>query len=222
MLLAVDTSTRMVGIALYDGSRVLAEMTWSSHSYHTVELAPAVDAMLEKAGITVGELSALGVATGPGSFTALRIGLALVKGLAFSEHLPIVGIPTLDIVAASQPLLDRKMAAVLVAGRKRLAVGWYQVVGDEWESTGRLENLTIDEFAESIREPTLICGELNEEARQRLSRKYKNVILATPANSVRRPAILAELAWQRWKAGDVDSPETLSPMYLHHGEPIPG
>ena len=164
----------------------------------------------------------LGVATGPGSFTALRIGLALVKGLAFSEHLPIVGIPTLDIVAASQPLLDRKMAAVLVAGRKRLAVGWYQVVGDEWESTGRLENLTIDEFAESIREPTLICGELNEEARQRLSRKYKNVILATPANSVRRPAILAELAWQRWKAGDVDSPETLSPMYLHHGEPIPG
>ncbi|MBC8508566.1 MAG: tRNA (adenosine(37)-N6)-threonylcarbamoyltransferase complex dimerization subunit type 1 TsaB [Anaerolineales bacterium] len=222
MLLAVDTSTRMVGIALYDGSQVLAEMTWSSHSYHTVELAPSVDAMLEKTGISVGELSALGVATGPGSFTALRIGLAFVKGLAFSEHLPIIGIPTLEIVAAAQPFADTQMACVLVAGRRRLAVGWYQVVENKWESMGNLDNLTLDEFAESIREPTRICGELNDEVRQRLGRKYKNVVLASPAFSVRRPAILAELAWQRWEAGHVDNPATLSPTYLHHGEPIPG
>lgn len=222
MLLAVDTSTRMVGIALYDGSQVWVEMTWSSHSYHTVELAPAVEAMLEKTGITIRELSALGVATGPGSFTALRIGLALVKGMAFSEHLPIVGIPTLDIVAAAQPLEKMPMACVLVAGRKRLAVGWYQVVDEKWESTGKLENLTLDDFAETIREPTLICGELNDEVRQRLGRKYKNVVMASPAHSVRRPAILAEMAWQRWELGDVDNPATLSPTYLHHGEPIPG
>ncbi len=222
MLLAIDTSTRMVGIALYDGVQVIAEMAWFSQSYHTVELGPAVEDMFAKSGITAGDLSALGIATGPGSFTALRIGLAFVKGLAFSEHIPIIGIPSLDIVAAAQPISDLPMAAVLVAGRKRLAVGWYQVVDRTWQSTGTLQNLTIDEFSESIREPTLICGELGDEARQRLGRKYKNVILASPASSSRRPGILAELAWQRWGAADTDNPMTLSPIYLHHGEPIPG
>ncbi len=222
MLLAVDTSTRMVGIALYDGIQVIAEMAWFSQSYHTVELGPAVQDMFTKTGFTAGDLGMLGVATGPGSFTALRIGLAFVKGLSFSEHIPIVGIPSLDIVAAAQPVSDLQMAAVLVAGRKRLAVGWYQVVDGAWQSTGRLENLTIDEFSESIREPTLICGELSDEARQRLGRKYKNVILASPASSLRRPGVLAELAWQRWQASDTDDPATLSPTYLHHGQPIPG
>ncbi len=222
MLLAIDTSTRMVGIALYDGVQVIAEMAWFSQSYHTVELGPAVEDMFAKSGITAGDLGALGIATGPGSFTALRIGLAFVKGLAFSEHIPIIGIPSLDIVAAAQLISDLPMAAVLVAGRKRLAVGWYQVVDGTWQSTGKLQNLTIDEFSEGIREPTLICGELGDEARQRLGRKYKNVILASPASSLRRPGILAELAWQRWGADDTDNPMTLSPMYLHHGEPIPG
>jgi len=222
MLLAVDTSTRMVGIALYDGVQVSAEMAWTSHYYHTVELGPSVNEMLSKTGVAPGDLTVLGIATGPGSFTALRIGLAFVKGLAFSERIPIVSIPTLDVLAAAQPLLDMHLAAVLVAGRKRLAVGWYHVMSGMWQSTGKLENLTLEEFSDSILEPTLVCGELNIDVRQRLGRKYKNVRLASPAQSIRRPAILAELAWQRWEAGDTDDPTTLSPTYLHHGDPIPG
>lgn len=222
MLLAVDTSTRTVGIALYDGVRTLSEMTWVSHSYHTVELAPAVADVLGKAGANASDLSAIGVAIGPGSFTALRIGLSLAKGLAFSERIPMIGIPTLDIVAASQPVSDIRLAAILEAGRKRLAVGWYSAKDGKWQSAGGLENLTLDECVYGIQQPTLVCGELSEEARQRLARKYKNVQLATPAASLRRPAFLAELAWERWQAGESDHPATLSPIYLHHGEPIPG
>jgi len=222
MLLAVDTSTRMVGIALYDGIQVLAETAWTSQGHHTVELAPAVAEMLVRTGVTPGDLSALGVATGPGSFTALRIGLAFAKGLAFSEHIPLIGVPTLDVLAAAQPLADKLFVAVLAAGRKRLAVGWYHSVNRQWQSTGRLESLTLDGLADSITEPTIVCGELDEEARQRLGRKYKNVQLTSPAQSVRRPAVLAELAWKRWEAGDDAHPATLSPIYLHHGEPIPG
>jgi len=222
MLLAIDTSTRTVSIALYDGSRVISEMNWYSRSYHTVELAPAVAEMMSKSGVVSSELEAVGVATGPGSFTALRIGLALAKGLALSEHLPLIGIPTLDVLAASQPMSDLRLAAILEAGRKRIAIGWYQVQNGKWHSTGELENLTIDDFADSIREPIIICGELDADTRKRLNRKYKNVQLATPAQSMRRAAFLAELAWERWQADDVDDIALLSPIYLHHGEPIPG
>jgi tRNA threonylcarbamoyladenosine biosynthesis protein TsaB len=67
-----------------------------------------------------------------------------------------------------------------------------------------------------------VCGELTGEARAILARKRKNVLLASPAQSLRRPSFLAELAWKRWQAGQVDDPVTLAPIYLHVGEPIPG
>ena len=222
MLLSIDTSTRAVGVALYDGLRVLNETTWLSKNYHTVELAPAVAEALSRAGAGAGDLQAVGVALGPGSFTGLRIGLALAKGLVFSRHLPLIGIPTLDVLAASQPVRDLPLAAVLEAGRKRLAVGWYRPEDEKWQSTGKLENLTLDEFVASISTPTLVCGELKTEARRLLGRTPTNMILASPAQSVRRPAFLAELAWARWQAGKTDDPATLAPVYLHHGEPIPG
>jgi len=222
MLLAVDTSTRMVGVALYDGIRVLAEAVWVSRNHHTVELAPAVTDLISKVGARPKDLCAVGVAIGPGSFTGLRIGLALAKGLCFSQRVPILGIPTLDVLAAAQPISDRRLAAVIQAGRRRLAIGWYQAGEENWVPTGQLDNLTLDDFVDQIQQPTLVCGELNQDARQRLGRKYKNVALASPAQSLRRSGVLAELAWNRWQAGKVDDPATLKPIYLHHGEPIPG
>lgn len=222
MLLALDTSTRVLGIALYDGVRVLSEKVWASGDHHTVELAPAVDEALVQAGIGVKDLLALAVATGPGSFTGLRIGMALAKGIALTRHLPLIGVPTLDILAVAQPVRQLTMAVVLQAGRGRLAVGWYLPGNDAWHFTGKLEVSGVEKLSRRIQQPTLVCGELMEEERRMLARKYKNVILASPAHSVRRPSFLAELAWQRWQSGQVDDPITLSPTYLHLNEPIPG
>jgi len=222
MLLALDTSTRTVGLALYDGERVLSESVWTSQDYHTVELAPAVEEMLNKLSVAVSDLEALGVAIGPGSFTGLRIGLALAKGLALVRHIPLVGIPSLDVLAVAQPKMDIPLAASLRAGRNRMAVAWYKLVNGTWQSSGELAVLTAPELSERILSPTLVCGEFTEPERRLLKRKHKNVILASPAQSLRRPAFLAELAWKRWQAGDTADPASLSPIYLHHGEPIPG
>ena len=126
MLLAVDTSTQWTGLALYDGSQVFGEIGWPTHSHHTVELAPAVDRLLKQGGFHAAQIECLGVALGPGSFTSLRIGLALVKGMALALHIPVVGIPTLDFLAAAQPVRELPMAALLQAGRGRLALVWYK------------------------------------------------------------------------------------------------
>ncbi|OGO10970.1 MAG: tRNA (adenosine(37)-N6)-threonylcarbamoyltransferase complex dimerization subunit type 1 TsaB [Chloroflexi bacterium RBG_19FT_COMBO_50_10] len=223
MLLALDTSTRNIGIAIYDGIQVLCEYIWTSHDYHTVELAPAVADTLSRAGVEIQNLKLLAVATGPGSFTGLRIGMALAKGIALARHLPIIGIPTLDVVAESQPVSPGfTLAAILQAGRGRLAVGWYIPVNGTWQLNLPIEVMDVLKLSRQIHEPTLVCGELNEEQQHALARKYKNVILASPAHSIRRPSLLAELAWKRWQAGEVDDPATLSPTYLHLGEPIPG
>lgn len=221
MLLAIDTSTRLAGVAVYDGFRVIGEMVWTSHDHHTVELVPVIAEVLGRSGKKVADLAAVAVALGPGSFTGLRIGLAAAKGLALGAHLPIVGIPTLDILAAAQPMRDLPLVAVLQAGRNRLAVGHYNVVADGWSQVGKMQILDVQALAHSIRSPTLVCGELSADERAILARKRKNVLLATPAQSLRRPSFLAELAWKRWQAGQVGDPVTLSPIYLHIGEPIP-
>jgi tRNA threonylcarbamoyladenosine biosynthesis protein TsaB len=221
MLLAIDTSTAQVGLALYDGTQVIGELFWHSQAHHTEELAPALAGLLARVGVTMDSLRALGVATGPGSFTSLRVGLAFVKGLSLARHLPLVGIPTLDVVAACVPLSDRRLAAVLHSGRGRLALVWYRAAENGWQAEGPARVTTADELARKIRQKVVVCGELNAEERSRLMRKYRNVVLASPAQCVRRPGVLAELAWDRWQGGKVDAPASLAPIYLHTAGGLP-
>lgn len=219
-ILAIDTSTRWVGIALYDGSQFLCEHTWVSQDYHTVELSPMVHQSLERTGLSPQQLGAIAVASGPGSFTGLRIGLALAKGLALAARIPLVGIPTLDILAAAQPLKIFPMAAVLRAGRGKLALRWYHWNDNAWQAKGEYEVQTAAQLAQQIRQPTWVCGELSSEERQILS-SNPEVRLASPLECLRRPAVLAQMGWVRWQAGQVDDAAALVPLYLHYNEPIP-
>jgi tRNA threonylcarbamoyladenosine biosynthesis protein TsaB len=219
MLLAVDTSTAQVGLAVHDGAQVIAESAWRSSQRHTVELAPAVADLLKRSGLTVDHIQALGVALGPGSFTSLRVGLAFVKGLALARQLPLVGISTLDILAANQPALRTPFVAAIQAGRGRFAVGWYKSSKNGWQARGAARVVTVEELMNEIQTPSMICGEFTADDRQRLMTN-ENIKLTSPAQSVRRPAVLAELAWARWQNGDVDDDATLAPIYLHTAEPI--
>lgn len=215
MLLALDTSTEKIGLALFDGIQVIAEFQWRSQRRHTAELAPAIFEMLTRTDVSLDEIEAVGVALGPGSFTSLRVGMALAKGLALARHFPLIGIPTLDVVAAAQRISRMPLAAVLQAGRGRLAVGWYKVSRKLWQAEGPAQVMDIEALAQKIQTPTIICGDLTAEERQRLARKHKNVILSEPVESQRRPALLAALAWKNWQNGLVDTLESLSPIYLH-------
>jgi tRNA threonylcarbamoyladenosine biosynthesis protein TsaB len=228
MLLAIDTSTAQVGLALCDGSRVAAESIWYSRQHHTAEVAPALVELLKRCTITMADVEALAVAIGPGSFTALRVGLALVKGLALPRRLPIIGIPTLGILAAGIPPSKMRLAAVLQAGRGRIALGWYRSSGSRrelkapssasatagWTAEGEAVVTTVEALANAIDEPTIVAGELTEDERQRLARKRVNVVLAPVPLCVRRPSILAEMAWARWRSGQLDDPRALAPIYL--------
>ncbi|HLO29639.1 MAG TPA: tRNA (adenosine(37)-N6)-threonylcarbamoyltransferase complex dimerization subunit type 1 TsaB [Anaerolineales bacterium] len=220
MLLAVDTSTAQMGLAIHDGSQVISEYAWRSSQRHTMELAPAISELFRRCGLTMENVQALGVALGPGSFTSLRVGLSLMKGLAFARHLPLIGIPTLDILAAAQAPARGQLVVVIQAGRGRLAAGWYKSSKNGWQAKGPARVTTLEALVDGVKSPVVLCGELTSEERQKLTEKPE-VHLASPAQSVRRPAILAELAWRRWQAGNVDDEATLAPIYLHVAEPIP-
>ena len=81
MLLAIDTSTQTIGIALYDHPRVIGELQWQTKNHHTVELAAAVKELMAKCGVSPADLTLLVCATGPGTFTGLRIGSGICQGV---------------------------------------------------------------------------------------------------------------------------------------------
>ncbi|HSV86255.1 MAG TPA: hypothetical protein VLH85_06750, partial [Levilinea sp.] len=136
-------------------------------------------------------------------------------------RLPVVGISSLSVMAAGHPVQDLPMITALQVGRGRLAVGWFAPVYGKWLVQGEPYLITAEELARQIKNPTLVCGELRATDRQLLARKRKNVILSSPAQSLRRPAFLAELAWRRWQIGEVDDVVSLSPTYLRTAQDIP-
>ena len=221
MLLAVDTSTRWVGLALYDETAVITERIWQTRDHHTIELAVAVERLLEDSQVKPVDLSVLAVATGPGSFTSLRIGLALVKGFALSLKIPLLGVPSLDVLVAAIPIGDYPLLAVLQAGRGRLAVVRYEPGTNGWQSASQPAICDIQGVFDRMKGLTMVAGELDAEQRHLLSDRRKHILLASPASSMRRPSYLAELAWKRHMAGEQDDPLSLAPIYVHIAEPIP-
>jgi len=220
MLMAVDTSTIQVGLALYDGAQVIGEYAWRSGRRHTTELAPAISNFLARCGLSMEDVTVLGVALGPGSFTSLRVGLALAKGLALSKHIPLIGVPTLDILAHAQPASKLPLAAAIQAGRSRFALGWYNSSEKGWQAQGQARVMSLEALMVEVKKPSIVCGEFTAEEIQKI-KQNENVHLVSPAQSVRRPAVLAELAWARWKAGEMDDKASLAPIYLHTEGSLP-
>ena len=100
MLLAFDTATPRVTVAVADGGRVLAERTSEQSLRHGEQLAPLIEAVLRDSGVDRSQLSAIGVGVGPGPFTGLRVGLVTARVLGLVLDVPVHGVCTLDVLAA--------------------------------------------------------------------------------------------------------------------------
>ncbi len=220
MILAIDTSTARLGLAVFSGTEVLAEHCWSSPNRHTVSLAPAVDELLTNLEIEKKKLKALAVALGPGSFTSLRVGLSFAKGVSLGLGIPVIGVPTLDITASQQALAEMPLCAFLQAGRGKLAASFYEIRRSRWTCDGNVEVYTPETLSDRITEPTILTGEFDPDMRS-VFRKNKNIKMTAPASSLRRAGYLAELGWKIYEKGEFPPVSSLAPIYLHTHEPIP-
>lgn len=214
-LLAIDTSTGQAGIALCDGVDV-AEVSWPGGRRQTTTVPPAIESLLAVLEIGTGDIGAVAVAIGPGSFTSLRVGLSLAKGFAITGNVAVIGVPTLDLAAA--PYRDAGVPAVVLlpAGRGRVVWSAYPASGEP----GVPRNTSFDEFLDRLPDypDAIVAGELTDDLRIQITAVHGK--LASPAMSMRRPGVLAELGFGRWRRGEIDDPNSLEPLYLH-GQPNP-
>jgi len=212
MLLAIDTATEFAGLALYSEDTVWAEEIWHAARNHTVEVMPRLYRMLQNVSLSVARLDGIVVSIGPGSYTGVRIAVALAKGLALPHNLPVIGVPTLEIAAYPHRNQTLPVIAVAQAGRKRILAASYGWVDGKWVQVKSPALTTVSALAQTITDPVLVSGELTASDVVEFNRG--KAIVATPVDRIRRPAVLAELGMARLDSGEQDDLDSLIPVYL--------
>ena len=240
LLLALDTSNRRASIALCSEDDVYGEYTWRIGNNHSVELLERIQRLLLECDATMSEIDGIAVATGPGSFNGVRVALATAKTLAFTLQKPLVGISTLDVIAAQQLQSPHIICAVMEAGRSEVYAACYRAIPyitQQRSVKGVLRQLGdydvfspmhLAAFAQAQAHNStslsaigrreleiLFCGELSPEVQQVLyERLPEQSLFLNNAQSTRHASVLAALAFQRVQEGRVDDPLLLEPLYL--------
>ncbi len=117
-ILSIETSTSMCSVALHERGALLALAEIKEPGAHAEKLLLLVDEVFEKAELSFGDLDAVAVSQGPGSYTGLRIGVSTAKGIAYGLDIPLIGINTLQAMAASQPLNQGEFVVAVLDARR--------------------------------------------------------------------------------------------------------
>jgi tRNA threonylcarbamoyladenosine biosynthesis protein TsaB len=239
LLLALDTSTRQASLALCSEDKLLGEYTWHVGNNHSVELLERIQRLFAECARTMADIDGVAVATGPGSFNGLRVALSTAKALAFALTKPLVGVSTLDMIAAQQRRWSGPICALLEAGRSELYAACYlsEEVSSERGvvsfSLRRLSDyllLNPQQLATYLQEqasnwvgtpgeralpPFLFCGEMSEESRQVLYAQLSDqCYFSNGLQAARQASVLAMLALQHLLDDQVSDPLLLEPLYV--------
>jgi tRNA threonylcarbamoyladenosine biosynthesis protein TsaB len=222
--LAVESATELAGVALADESGVLATATVSRGRHHAESMAPAIQFVCRRAGVSLSALDAVAVDVGPGLFTGLRVGVATAQALAFALGRPLVGIGSLEIlaqaVAASGalpgtlvvPVVDARRGEVFAARMRTTTTG----VSREGDEVRRSPEALADELA-ALGEPFVLAGDGARRYRSTLGALPGAVVAGRPLDFP-PPGVLAVLALPRVAAGEGRDPGAVLPRYLRDAD----
>ena len=210
--LSIDTASSLTSVALSRGGELVAESAWQCQRNHSVELLPTIERLLAEASVSKGDLTAVFVSIGPGMYTGLRVGVATAQGLARASGLPLVGVGRLELDAFPHASFGGNVVAVHEAGRGDLA--WATYRDGPWREITAPRLTKAEELADSLRERTLLTGEIDETLAALLAERAGNhAEIAEPAATGRAVA-LARLGQARLDAGAAHDPALVAPVYL--------
>ena len=216
-VLAIETATERMGVALVNETRVLSLFELLAERPHAVELPQAVARVLHAGGETLGHLEGIAIDIGPGSFTGLRIGLSFVKALTLAKPVPVIAVPSLDVLAAAVPFARDLVCSIIDAKQRKVYAAFYRADGARAAKQSDYSLWTLEELFQQIgSQRVLFVGDGVGVYRQQLAERFgERATFADPEWWYPQAAVLGRLGLARLKAGQRDNPRDLVPMYLH-------
>ena len=221
-VLAIDSSGMTASIAVTEDEKLIAEYTIDYKKTHSQTLLPMLDEIKGMVDLDLSTLDVIGVASGPGSFTGLRIGSATAKGLAMALHKPIAEVPTMDAMAYSLYGFEHVICPIMDARRNQVYTGFYSF---ERKDHNTLFRVLKEQFAADMEEVieklnglerrVIFLGDGVPVFKETIKEKLLVPFEFAPANCNRqRAASLAVLAGEYLKAGKVVEAAAHKPEYL--------
>jgi tRNA threonylcarbamoyladenosine biosynthesis protein TsaB len=221
-ILAIETASPGGSVALLAGDQLAGRIALDPAVGSARTLAPAIQRLLNDAGIRAEELKLIAVCTGPGSFTGLRIGITTAKTLAYALGCQVLGVDTLDAIAAQVPRPDDgehsgELHAVIDAQRRELFVGKFGLIPEAaaaasaWRRRGETEVLAAEQWLSQLAPGTIVTGPgLNRLA----DRLPPQVVVMPQEHWAPDAATVGRLAYTAWQAGRRDDLFKLAPTYI--------
>lgn len=211
-LLAVDTAGKTAAVAILRDDTLLYEAQCNNGLTHSETLLPMIDTALRACGLTVGEIDVMGATNGPGSFTGLRIGLSVIKGLALPRQIPCAPVSTMAALAWG---LAGQGTVIGAQDARRGQVYW---AAFDLETHARLTSdaaapvVSLEEFVRSCKKPLFFVGD-GAALCYNVYERVPGVAACPPALQVLRGAGVALAAKALWESGACVSPAALLPDY---------
>jgi len=205
----------MIGsIALSTPTELLAEYQLGIKTSYSDMLLPAIEHMLHITNTPVQEIDAFAIAQGPGSFTALRIGMSVVKGLSFATGKPVIAVSTLEGLAHNLFFSNRLICPLLDARRHEVYTAFYKRAGDALQRRSPDRTLRPEKLLEEIHEDVVFIGDGSQRYRQLIGTALHEKAFFAPLHlNYPRASTIAQLAFQKGKQVPRSAAESLTPLY---------
>lgn len=215
-ILAIDTSTQYLSLAVASDDKILAYRNENLGRKMSGAIVPRISRLLNQISMKHADIDGYVVGLGPGSFTSLRVGLATVKGLAFAGGKPVVGIPSFDAVARSVKQSDHPVCVVTDAKRSLVYTGCYTVSEHKISKTAEYSLTDIQSFLDQLPAPAVFVGDGVALYEKEIKKSKKAVQLITDPKQVFPQArYFIQEGRQKLKSGKVGSIAQLVPLYLY-------
>ena len=214
MILSIETSGDFCSAAISDGESLVTSWLIEQPRAQSSRLAPAIDEMFKAAGLSVKDCKAVAVSSGPGSYTGLRVGVSLAKGLCFGAGIPLIGVGTLDLIVNQALDLynnERPDYIVPMIDARRMEV--YQTVYDgNANRIGEIEPLILEagSYQDLLSKgKVLFCGDGCEKFQSIISNPNAQFLPCRP-----EARYMTKIARRKYLASDFEDVAYMEPFYL--------
>ena len=220
-ILGIDTSSMAASVAVIEDNKLICEYTINTKKTHSQKLMPMIENMLGLSDLNVREIDAIAVCEGPGSFTGLRIGMATAKAIAHVNDIPVIGVNSLEALAANMNLCDKKICSILDAQRNQVYTGRYQYEGTKLVEIKEIGIQQIDELLEELAqsgEQWILVGEAVYKYEDKI-REISNIEIPAASNNVTKAGSLCSVAKVKFDEGkDIFDCYTVNPLYIRKSQ----